>query len=407
MIVNHRFVHVVSFLVLCMSLLMACDKTGNTDGNPFALDSSVPELIDPGHFTILSWTGIDNEYASFGFRNLKEAGFNAYLGSYKDLEAAETALALADVAGIKMIVACPALYTDAESVTARFSAHSSFLAYHIADEPELSEFEDLAGKIKTIRKYDSSHPCYVNLYPNWVWGGEDQYLSRIRQFAEKVPVKFISFDNYPCKRENGVTTVRKDWYHNLEDIRVLAREKQIPFWAFALSLSHKTPEADYPVPTIGEIRLQQFSNLVYGATGFQYFTSWGHIQNTSVTPVYERIKLVNSELIGLEPIFVGAEIKEVWHVGKEIPSGCKAMEKVPEGIDHLKVADGNAVVSYLVNNNKQYIAVVNSSPTGKLSLDIDFKNRSKAFQYDKTSAATPFSPGAVQLMPGDITIYSW
>ena len=172
-------------------------------------------------------------------------------------------------------------------------------------------------------------------------------------------------------------------------------------------MSHKTPEADYPVPTIGEIRLQQFSNLVYGATGFQYFTSWGHIQNTSVTPVYERIKLVNRELIGLEPIFVGADIKEVWHVGNEIPSGCKAMENVPEGIDHLKVADGNAVVSYLVNNNKQYIAIVNSSPTGKLSLDIDFKNRSKAFQYDKTSAATPFSPGAVQLMPGDITIYSW
>ena len=154
MIVNHRFVHVVSFLVLCLSLLMACDKAGNTGGNPFALDSTVPELIDPGHFTILSWTGIDNEYASFGFRNLKEAGFNAYLGSYKDLESAETALAKADNAGIKLIVGCSDLYTDTERITTRFSAHSSFLAYHIADEPELSEFEDLAKKIETVRKYD-------------------------------------------------------------------------------------------------------------------------------------------------------------------------------------------------------------------------------------------------------------
>ena len=49
-------------------------------------------------------------------------------------------------------------------------------------------------------------------------------------------------------------------------------------------------------------------------------------------------------MIGLEPNFAGADVKEVRHVSTEIPSGRKAMEKEPEGIDHLIVDDGNAVV---------------------------------------------------------------
>ena len=34
--------------------------------------------------------------------------------------------------------------------------------------------------------------------------------------------------------------------------------------------------------------------------------------------------------------FEEADVKEVRHISTEIPSGRKAMAKVPEGIDHLK-----------------------------------------------------------------------
>lgn len=366
----------------------------------------VPESIDPDHFTILSWTGVKNEYADYGFQKLLEAGFNTYLGWYDNISEADYALSKADKAGIKMIISCPELHQDPKNITAAFCKHPSFFVYHIDDEPEISEFATLAGQIDNIEQFDKVHPCYVNLYPNWCWG-EDAYLTKIRQYAKTVPVKFISFDNYPCKTVNGVTVVRPDWYHNLEDIRTLAKEKKVPMWAFALSLSHSTSEAKYPIPTIGELRLQMFSNLVYGATGFQYFTTWGHIQDEHCTGVYNDIKKMNSELIGLEPIFLGADIKYIWHMGDKIPSGCKKLTKAPDGIRTLATDDGNAVVSYLVNNGRKYIAIVNTNPNGGMNLEIDFDDNSKALKYDKESNHQPFGPGVIRLAAGDIAVYSW
>lgn len=40
----------------------------------------------------------------------------------------------------------------------------------------------------------------------------------------------------------------------------------MPFWAFALALSHKLDNTHfYRIPTLAELRLQVFSNLAYGA----------------------------------------------------------------------------------------------------------------------------------------------
>lgn len=398
------------FILTAFTLLAAgCTPSAKQDSETPSVPQkgSVPALVDPsGHFTILSWTGVKNSYAEYGFQKLVEAGFNTYLGWYDNISEAEVALTKADAAGIKMIISCPELHTDTKNITKAFSAHPSFLAYHIEDEPEVSEFEGLGGQIRNIKQYDTEHPTYVNFYPNWCWG-EDIYLNRIRQYAKTVPMDFVSFDNYPCRSVDGVTVVRKDWYHNLEDIRTLAKENNVPFWGFALSLAHKTPECTYPIPTIGELRLQQFSNLVYGATGFQYFTTWGHIQDNHITGVYQTIQTVNSELIGMEPIFVGADIKYIWHIGSEIPSGCKALTKAPSGIKHITTDDGNAVVSYFVNNDKKYVAIVNKNPNGGMNLDIDFTDPSKAYRYDKNSASAQFQPGVIRLAAGDIAIFSW
>ena len=81
-------------------------------------------------------------------------------------------------------------------------------AYHIEDEPEVSEFSMLSGRIKDIRKYDQERPCYVNVYPNWAWGGEDSYLPKLRSFLKTVPVSFLSFDNYPIKMIGGERKVK-------------------------------------------------------------------------------------------------------------------------------------------------------------------------------------------------------
>ena len=83
------------------------------------------------------------------------------------------------------------------------------------------------------------------------------------------------------------------------------------------------------------------------------------------------------------------------------------MARTPSGIDHVRAIDGNAIVSFLINNDKQYLAIVNSSPNEKLTLDIGFENKATAYRYDKASVASPFTPGEIQLMPGDIAVFSW
>jgi hypothetical protein len=83
-----------------------------------------------------------------------------------------------------------------------------------------------------------------------------------------------------------------------------------PYWAFALScaLRHK-PGNDYPIPTEGHLRLQQYSNLAYGAQGLWYYNykkgpvppakmfSQGHpiAPDGRRSTVYERMRRVNRE----------------------------------------------------------------------------------------------------------------
>jgi hypothetical protein len=65
-------------------------------------------------------------------------------------------------------------------------------------------------------------------------------------------------------------TSRSDFYANLEVCSTKAREAGIPFWAFALTTAHLS----YPVPTMGQLRYQVYSNLAYGAQGIEYYTYW-------------------------------------------------------------------------------------------------------------------------------------
>lgn len=174
----------------------------------------------------------------------------------------------------------------------------------------------------------------------------------------------------------------------------------MPIWAFAMSKAL----GSNPKPTLADLRLQQFSNLVYGAVAFQYFTARGLVWDDYVTDVYYYVKQVNQELKQMEGIFLGADIKDVWHVGKSIPRGTKELKKSPSGISGIDVGDGNAVISHFVNNGRQYVALVNSSCTEELSFSITFT--AEALHVAKDGAETPVSPDYV-VDPGDIKIFTW
>lgn len=394
--------HVLSVLT---AVMCSCNKPENSEvsGN----QSGAGQV--PDNFIILAWSDIISaSNAEWKLQKMMEAGFNTYLGWFDTLAEVDMLLSAADKVGIGIITDSPELRTNPKEAVAVMNGHESLFGYHIDDEPEVSEFSSLATRIKAIETYDKAHPCYVNLYPNWAWGGEDVYLSRVRAFLKNVPVEFLSFDNYPVKTVDGVSAVRPDWYHNLEDIRTAARESGIPFWGFALALSHKTPEASYPVPTIGELRLQQFSNLVYGAVGFQYFTTWGFIQNNGVVEnVYNKVKQVNAELLSMESLFLGADVSDVWHTGAVIPTGTSRLTSLPAGVASLETSAAGAVVSYFVKDGRYYLAVVNKDCNADMDLRISFTaDAMVSDDHNMSWRAVGQSAAGYKVSAGDIILFS-
>ena len=305
-----------TLLFLAATLFYSCDRNSDQTGNGPADGTADIEwspagtcfpILEHDKFTILCWyelidIGADvllDEYldpsAEWRLHKLKEAGFDIYFDYRLDsLEEAEALLALGDKVGMKIITECPELHDAATTGMAieAMSAHPSLYAYNVWDEPDLVEYPEVLRRLKEIYNYDKTRPCYVNLYPNYgieEWT-EDKYLNTLRHYLQSLPVSFLSFDYYPVIMRNGERILREAWYHNLEDIRTAASEAEVPIWAFAISKAL----GDNPKPTLADLRLQQFSNLVYGAVVFQYFTARGIVWKDSCTDVYPYVKRKHS-----------------------------------------------------------------------------------------------------------------
>lgn len=412
--------------MLCTIAILLCACTGkdssyDTESEDIETNSGagtcMPIMI-PEEFIFLSWyelidIGNDNMLdqfkdpsAEWRMRKLAEAGFNVYFDyRLNSLEEAEALLTLGDKTGMKIVVECPELHdaTQTERIVEAMSAHPSLYAYNVWDEPDLYEFPEVIRRIQEIYRYDKTHLCYVNLYPNygvddWV---EERYLETVRHYLKTVPVSFLSFDHYPIVMQDGNRVLRDMWYHNLEDIRTAANEAQVPIWGFAMSKALGST----PRPTLADLRLQHFSNLVYGAVAFQYFTTRAIVWNDDiVTDIYPIVKQVNEELKSMEDIFLGADIKDIWHTGSEIPRGTKALTFYPEGISKIQTGDEGTVISHFTNKGKQYIAFVNRSCTTETHLEIEFNT--EAMHVAKDGTENPIAP-SYTIEAGDIKIFTW
>ena len=412
------------FGLVCLAAGLAvcgCERGEETEGGIVdvyeGVGSCVP-ITQPEEFIFLSWYELIDIYAEsqleefkdpsaeWRLRKLAEAGFNMYFDYRLDsLAEAEALLDLGDKVGVKIITECPELHDPAttEMAVKTMSAHPSFYAYNVWDEPEVSEYPEVIRRIKEIYKYDKTNPCSVNLFPNYGWDDwvEEKYLQTVRHYLSNVPVSFLSFDYYPVIiDEDGNRTLREAWYHNLEDIRTAALEFDVPIWSFALVKTH----GPYPNPTLADLRIQQFSNLVYGAVAFQYFTTRAIVWKDSVTDYYPIVKQVNEELKMMEPIFLGADIKNVWHTGNEIPRGTTKLTTLPDGISKIETGNEGTVVSYFTNNGRQYISFVNRSCVENTTLEIRFE--SDAAHVAKDGTQSPVETSYI-IEPGDIKIFTW
>lgn len=383
-------------IILTISAALFCGCTNN--------DISIPQNI-----RIVSWGGIGAAKADTLYSLAKECGFDMHLGLYRAKESAIASLDAAARKGIDVIISFPQIKDSTESAVALIKEHPALYAYHLKDEPDTSDFGWLADLSEKIKELDPSHQCYINLLPNWAWG-VDEYAENLEMFASEFDLPFYSFDSYPIVEVDGCAQVRPDWYRNLEEFSDMVRRHGKPFWGFALakahSISYPWPDTVYPEPTLGHLRMQVFSNLLYGAQAIQYFNFTGIVDPLTCEklPAFDLVKQVNSEVRAYSPVFAGSSVLGVWHVGDSIPCGTKPLETMPhKKVRSLQISGNGGVVALIENGSQTYLAIQNRDCINPAILDISFTGKTVRHT---PNGEFPYDSQPITLSPGSLAIFA-
>jgi hypothetical protein len=406
------------FLPLLIFIASAAIGNGTTlINNGFLINSNLVVDTSDAQIPIVAILGIPDNLTNLSrYQQMKASGITESYYYFPNANSMEAALNVAQKAGIKLFVACPELRTDPEGTANRFMNHPAVAGYFVSDEPSVAQFSSVGSLVKRIRAVDSRHICYVNLLPNVARPsqlGTDSYQNYLDMFVKQVPAQILSFDHYPIVG-NGKFSIREQWYSNLESVSNESKRTGMPFWGFALTVAHLA----YPVPTLGSLRLQIYSNLAYGAQGIQYFTYWtptskrddfhnGPIgRDGKQTDVYDKITQVDKEIKNLSGVFLGAKVVSVTHTG-HVPPGTKSLGTLPRPVRSLRTDNIGAVVSVMKNNGKTYLVVVNHDFTSNMNLSINCAPGVSKILKDGSSVPQSQSGDNVSIEPGDVAIYSW
>lgn len=398
---------------------------------------------------LIVWGTLPEEDATQArYAEAKEAGFTHVVQSCNSPEAARRILDEAEKAGVKLILGMRGLRKLSESVmefTAACKDSPALEYYSIVDEPHKRLFPLIRKCVSQFERLDPAHPCFVNVFGalcdrrerkdkerQMKFTGFETHDEYIRALYAAVPLKVISFDTYPILsfkpledgdfRLHGQRVFLKErWYETLETTSAFASERKIPMFAFALLSAHRHyPGQDYPVPTMEHFRLQQYSNLAYGAQGLEYFRWYikepYHGYNSAPIlydgkrgPMFERVREFNAELQARAYVFVGAKVVSVRHTGIDIPLGTKRFEKkdLPAFVtDFSELKDGDAVVSHLKNGGKDYFMVVNRSPNDDMAFTAKFAPGAEIVRRDGSRAGLDAHSDVFWLDPGDAAIFT-
>lgn len=374
-------------------------------------------MIYAQELPILAFHGVQKEYTSVeNFNVMKRAGLKINFSIYKSNEDVKIALDKAELAGVKILIYSDDLVHFPRETVLRFRDHPALFGYYITDEPTSEEFKNVESRITVIKKYDTIHPVYVNLYSNYAQLSQlkkNSYDDYINDFVHSVPVDFISFDNYPLMNNK----IHNNWYQNLEQIRYYSMLTKKNFWAFA----NATVFDLYSQPTIASLKLQMYSNLLYGAQGLQYFTYWtlddenwkkNNFKHAIVdshgrpTVTYNIVQKTNSDIQNYAHVFLGSTVEKVFHTGGEVPIATKKLLSRPSYFKYFNI-NKPSLVSYIKNNSKKYIAILNKSLTDIATFVIEprgyyFYLNDKGKEVLGKSGRQTF-----KILPGDVLILSY
>ncbi len=190
-------------------------------------------------------------------------------------------------------------------------------AIYAKDEPTFDGIGETAQAMSAIRDGlgDKKLPVLANLLPtyaqyDWIGGN---YRTYVRTYLETAKPDWLMFDFYPYQGISG------DQIHTMVANIAIAKEEAdrvgIPLYTFLQSSGQPTMRE----PSIPELRMNAHINLALGVKGFAYFLVCEHYEGWEysnmltakgeTTPLYDKVKTVNEELLGLKGAFLDYECK--------------------------------------------------------------------------------------------------
>lgn len=208
----------------------------------------------------------------------------------------------------------------------RVNDHPAVYGYHIKDEPNESEFPELAKSVAVIREHAPGKWPYINLLPS-VFPNYDNHLN---QFVKVCNPTAISYDRYSYSEDGGF---HDTFWGNLAQVRNASIRHDLPFWNIILTTAH----GNYGEVTPTILRMQVFGSLLYGARGISYYKfisrevpilqapdlgNWrsGPLDEFGEkTPLWSALRNLNRQVQNLAGPLLRLKSDRVYHIGSVPP----------------------------------------------------------------------------------------
>ncbi|UKK52980.1 hypothetical protein [Prevotella sp. E2-28] len=332
---------------------------------------------------IVAYWGVPEDKASVeAYDELYNAGFDISLRPINNENKAIKSLQYADTANIKLILGNASYEFNDASLVPKTKDYESLYGYFVRDEPNSADLPNVKKRIDNIHKYASNRFCYVKMKPAYYTNFYNDidftnYLNSISQ----LDIKVLTYRYTPF-----FTTAEKEddnWYRYLEKIRKANKD----FWGCIQC----TKQQWVVQPTLGKLRLQTSVNLAYGAKALEYLYYWNPKKDSESaegcsyspikydgnrnTEVYSWVNMLNEEIAEVSSKFANGIIEEVYHINS-IPTGTSDFKDFIN-TDKLNITiSGNqgGIVSFLKNNGKTYMVIVNKDFNNQRLFSISPKN---------------------------------
>ncbi len=373
----------------------------------------------PEGFTISYWCGPPAGFLSRErFQEVEEAHFTLAFPPCGGLTVAQNRAMLdlcqqvgirAVIADARMVVSIGGSKENEEALDAiikDYADHPALLGYHIVDEPGAGAFDGLAEVVAYLKRKDPTHPGYINLLPTYATAsalGTETYEEYVRRFAETVKPFVLSYDHYALTNAGD----RADFFPNLETVRAVSLDTNIPFWNIVLVTQH----FDYRHLTEAELRFEAMQTLAFGARGLLWFTywmpggvpapeSWKHsmvLADGTRDPHYAMVQRVNAEARAIGDVLAVSKSTAVFHHG-----GTDATIAMPDDSPIVPTGGTLTVGVFEGDNGRRLALVTNRDHQHETQTRVAVQPEDATVEvfdpaHESWSPATSAEPGVVPL----------